>query len=150
MSEISKGLDVVRILKEVMNTLKQSMAGKFREMNLTGTQGMLTGTLAHHGKMKVSELSEKMGLTNSTVSGIIDRLEDRGFVERTRSTEDRRVVYVDLTHEFRNLSRNIFEEARSMFDEIINKASPEQLDIILKGLNTLKKLIEDHKMQATR
>lgn len=141
MSEISKGMDIVKVLKEIMNTIKQNMGSKFKEMNLTGSQGMLTGTLVHHGGMKVSDLSEKMGLSNSTVSGIIDRLEDRGFVERIRSKEDRRVVYVDLTDEFREISRKLFEEVQTMFDEIINKATPEELDTVLKGLDTLKKLM---------
>ena len=66
--------------------LKHSMGQHFNPMNLTGPQGMMMGILSHDGEMKISDLSEKIGLSNSTVSGIIDRLEKQGLVERTRST----------------------------------------------------------------
>jgi MarR family transcriptional regulator, organic hydroperoxide resistance regulator len=140
--EESKGIRVVRILKKVMSTIKQRMGGHFKEMNLTGPQGMLIGTLAHYGEMKVSDLSEKLGLSNSTVSGIIDRLENQELVERIRSKEDRRVVYVKVTEKCRKNSQQHFEEINKMFEEMMDKASPEEIYTILEGLNTLEKIMK--------
>jgi MarR family transcriptional regulator, organic hydroperoxide resistance regulator len=145
MEETSKGIRVVKVLKKVMGIVKHNMGNHFKEMNLTAPQGMLMGTLAHGGQMKVSELSEKLGLSNSTVSGIIDRLENQGFVERTRSKEDRRVVYVDITDKFRKIHQGHFCEINKMFEEMMNKATPEELEKILEGLNTLEKVIERNK-----
>jgi DNA-binding MarR family transcriptional regulator len=91
--------------------------------------------------MKVSELSERLGLTNSTVSGILDRLENQGLVERTRSKEDRRVVHVKVTDEFKKQSQKHFDEINKMIEQMMSKAAPEELDIILEGMNTLEKVI---------
>jgi MarR family transcriptional regulator, organic hydroperoxide resistance regulator len=143
--EVSKGIRVVKVLKKVMTTIKQRMGGHFKEMNLTGPQGMMIGTLAHYGEMKVSDLSEKLGLSNSTVSGIIDRLESQELVERTRSKEDRRVVYVKVTDKCKKNSQEHFEEINKMFEEIMDKASPEEIDRILEGLDTLEKVMERQK-----
>ncbi|WP_406770095.1 MarR family winged helix-turn-helix transcriptional regulator [Candidatus Clostridium stratigraminis] len=118
------------------------MGGCFREMNLTGPQGMLIGTLTRQGKMKVSDLSDTLGLSNSTVSGILDRLENQGLVERTRSREDRRVVYVDVTSKCRKSFKDHHEQINKMFQDMINKATPEELNVIFKGLDTLEKVIE--------
>jgi MarR family transcriptional regulator, organic hydroperoxide resistance regulator len=145
MEEVSKAVKVVQLMKKVMSTIKHRMGNHFKEMNLTGPQGMLMGTLAHHGEMKVSDLSEKLRLSNSTVSGILDRLENQGLVERTRSKEDRRVVYIKVTDEFRKHSQKHFEEINKLIESMMDKATPEELDIILEGMNTLEKVIDRQK-----
>lgn len=55
---------------------------------------MVLYTLGKHGSMKLSDISEKLSISNSTISGIVDRLEKQKYVERIRSKEDRRVIYV--------------------------------------------------------
>ncbi|MFL0270025.1 MarR family winged helix-turn-helix transcriptional regulator [Candidatus Clostridium radicumherbarum] len=140
--EVNEGVRVIKVIKKVMHVFKQKMGGCFKEMNLTGTQGMLIGTLTHHGKMKVSDLSETLGLSNSTVSGILDRLENQSLVERIRSKEDRRVVYVDVTTKCRKTFKDQHAEINTMFQNMINKATPEELNVIFKGLDTLEKVIE--------
>lgn len=145
MEDISKGIRVIKLLKNVMENVKQNMHHHFKEMNVTGPQGMLMGTLAHFGEMKVSDLSEKLGLSNSTVSGIIDRLEIQGLVERIRSTEDRRVVYVKVTPAFRKNSQERFQIIEKMFESMMSKATSEELDEILKGLETLQEVINRDK-----
>lgn len=142
MEEMSAAVKVVQIMKKVMSKIKQEVGNRFREINLTGTQGVLMGTLVHHGEMKISDLSERLGLSNSTVSGILDRLESQGLVERTRSKEDRRVVYVKVTDEFRKHFLKNFEQINSLLEQMMDKATPEELQIILKGMNTLEDVID--------
>lgn len=121
---------------------KSSMVKHFNEMNLTGPQGMMMGILSHDGEMKISDLSEKIGLSNSTVSGIIDRLEKQGLVERTRSNEDRRVVYVNISDEFKKNSKTNFCKMEKTFEDLMKKATDEEISTILKGLDTLEKLMD--------
>ena len=143
--EISKGIRAIRLIKQVMGSVKHNMGKQFENMNITGPQGMLVGTLIHYGEMKISDLSEKLGLSNSTVSGIVDRLESQGLVERTRSTEDRRVVYVNVTPEFKKNAKEHFKEFEKKFESMMSKATPEELDTILKGIATLKEVIDRQK-----
>lgn len=142
LEEMSKALMVVQLMKDVMAKMKNRIGTHFKEMNLTRPQGMLLGTLAHNGEMKVSDLSESLGLSNSTVSGILDRLENQGLVERIRSKEDRRVVYVKITDEFKKHSKKHFEEVNKVIEQMMDKATPEELDDIFKGMDTLKKVME--------
>lgn len=142
MEETNQNIKILRLLKEIGRSLKHSMTQQFKNMNLTGPQGMLLGILSHHGKMKISDLGEKIGLSNSTVSGIVDRLEKRGLIERIRSKEDRRVVYVDVTEEFKKDHKNHHYQVEKKFQDDINSATPEEINIIVKGLETLKKVID--------
>jgi MarR family transcriptional regulator, organic hydroperoxide resistance regulator len=141
--EVSKGIQVFKAIKQVKEAFKQNMAGQLKDINLTGPQGMLLGILLHNDEMKISDLSDKVGLSNSTVSGILDRLEKQGLVERTRSEEDRRVVNVKVTTEFKDGAGQRFKEIENSFEDMMNKASVEELDKILVGLETLKKLLDE-------
>ena len=101
MDNLDKTYEIIKNLKLIKETLKKTMEKPFKNLDLTGPQSMLIGILGHHGKLKISDLSKKMGLSNSTVSGIIDRLEAHGLIERIRDSDDRRVVMVDLKDDFR-------------------------------------------------
>lgn len=142
MESLDQSIEIVRTLKQVGKLLKQNWKEMFKGDNLTGPQGMLLGILSHCEKMKVSDLSKKLGLSNSTVSGIIDRVEKIGFVERSRSKEDRRVVYVNITPEYKKIAEERFKNIEKVLESQISSASPEELDKVLEGLNIFKRILE--------
>lgn len=145
MKEFNERIDVLKTLKSIMNMIHKNMEDQFRELNITGPQGIIIGILMRHGEMKISDLSQKLGLSNSTVSGIIDRLEKQGMVVRVRSKDDRRVVYVKIADDFKKNAKEVFSRVEKKFESMMNKATDEEHDAIVKGLNTLKKLIESSK-----
>lgn len=146
MEDVDSSITLIKSIKKVMQSMKRSMDQEFKGINMTGPQGMLIGILMHFDKMKISDLSEKLQLSNSTVSGIIDRLEKQGLVERTRSNEDRRVVYVTVTPEFRKNAQEHFKRIEIKYEEMMNEATPEEVEAIRKGLRTLEKVLERQKL----
>jgi len=153
----SKAIRAVKVLKQVMDAIKQNIEYQFREMHgnnpegmrmhITGPQGMIMGILAKQGEMKIGNLSKEIGLSNSTVSGIIDRLERNGLVERKRSIKDRRIVNVCVTSKFKDKVRKHFNEIEKWLEIIMNKAAPEELDTVVEGLDTLKKILDKHSVE---
>ena len=141
MSELNRTYDILRVLKRVKEAMRQNVEKQCCVMKLTAPQGMLVGILAHFGEMKIGDLSEKMGLSNSTVSGIIDRLEVQGFVIRTRSEDDRRIVMVNLSPDFHQKMDGKFQMMDEHLSQIISVATPEELDVIYKGMKTLDDVI---------
>lgn len=141
MDTINKSLEVTRLFGEVSSILKHTFSKGFENAGFTMPQGMVIGVLARFGRMKVTELSKQLNLSNSTVSGILDRLERQGMVERTRSEEDKRIVYVNLTPKFENMHRDFHRKIEEKIAEIMERATPEDLHKIIEGLNTLKKLL---------
>ncbi|MGI6707316.1 MAG: MarR family winged helix-turn-helix transcriptional regulator [Clostridia bacterium] len=142
MEEISKGIRVVKLLKQVMNGIKANAEHHFKEMGLSGTQAMLMGVLSHYGKMRISDLSQVLEISNSTVSGIVDRLENQELVQRIRGEKDRRVVYVTVTSKYHQITREHIEKIDRKFEAWFNQATPEELKKILEGLNILAELLE--------
>jgi len=138
----SSAVKVLETLKRIMHLVTQAFESELREIHLTGPQGFLLRHLAVHGEMKVSDISRNMGLSNSTVSGIIDRLEKQGFVSRRRSAEDRRVVKIAIDPEKCDVSqfkRRIDEK----LEDIMNKASPGELQSILGSLEKLQSILSE-------
>ena len=89
---------------------------------LTGPQLWAIKVLGESAPIMISELARRMYLHPSTVIGILDRLEARGMVKRTRSTEDRRVVTADLTRKGK---------------EAVKKVPVVAQGLLLKGLEEL-------------
>jgi MarR family transcriptional regulator, organic hydroperoxide resistance regulator len=143
MEDLNESIEIARLFQEVMGLFKHNMGKIFEDIGITPPQGMTMGILCKQKKMKITELSSKLNLSNSTVSGIIDRLEKQGLVERERSEEDRRVVYVSICPKFYTLHENFLRRFQENIEKVMNKGDAEDHKKIVEGLNTLKKLLGD-------
>jgi DNA-binding MarR family transcriptional regulator len=68
---------------------------------LTGPQLVILKEVNREGEQTVGDLARAISLSQSTVTGILDRLESRGLVVRHRADADKRRVIVDVTEECR-------------------------------------------------
>ncbi|MBI2391044.1 MAG: MarR family transcriptional regulator [Deltaproteobacteria bacterium] len=107
---------------------------------LTGPQLSVAKILEDLGDLSLSELSEKINAQNSTVTGIVDRMEREGLVERKRSSDDRRVVHIRLTRKGHELARSLnfepFEIFRSAFERALTREELGQLLTLLDKITT--------------
>ena len=88
---------IIDNLRRVFQVVNEQSKRAEHETGLTGPQLLAIKVMSEIAPIKLSDLARKMYLHPATVVGIIDRLEARGLVERTRSTKDRRVVELALT-----------------------------------------------------
>lgn len=139
METLNESVEVAKLFQEVMQLFKHNMNKLFDDTGMSAPQGMVLGLLSKQKKMKITELSNHLCLSNSTVSGIIDRLEKQEMVIRERSDKDKRVVYVSISPNFEGMHR-IFHK---QLENIMSQGSTEELHKIFEGLNTLKKLLID-------
>ncbi len=149
MKEQEPKRDILRAFKKVQEGMRHHFEAKFKDLGLTGPQAMLLGILAHKGPLKVSDISAQMHLSNSTVSSIIDRLELQGYIERLRNQEDKRVVQVDLTEDFRAQAKDRFCGVDAEISGLLAKATDEQKQKIYEGFTLLSDLIETNKRGGT-
>ena len=141
MYTINESIEVARLFQEVMHLFKHNMKKLLGDAGMSAPQGMVIGLLSKNKKMKITELSSELCLSNSTVSGIIDRLEAQEMVVRERSKEDKRVVYVSISPNFEDMHKAFHKQMEKNVEKIISQGSPEELRKISEGLDTLKKLL---------
>lgn len=128
------------ILHEYLQVSRQ-ISEKFRvfygKLNLTYPQSVVLAILLCDGPMPISALAEAAGSANSTISGVVDRLEKMGLVQRIRSDSDRRVIYVTVTDLFRANFDAVKGISTNQFSEILKKMSDEDAQTVLRGLQLL-------------
>jgi len=69
------------------------VGSRISEYGLTTPQFGVLEALHHLGSLSLGDLADKLLVTGGNITYVMDRLEERGLVERDRSTEDRRVVH---------------------------------------------------------
>lgn len=114
-----------------------------RKHDLTGPQLSVIKLLAGIGDLSLTELSATMQTQNSTVTGIIDRMEAAGLVRRVRSEQDRRVVMIRLTPQGRALSRSVPIEPMAAFRRALEVLTPTEQKTLLKIFSKLEKQVRD-------
>ena len=70
--------------------------GRLVKAGVSMTHMHVMWLLQHHGDLSMSRLAELLDVSFSNATGIIDRMEERGLVERVRHPDDRRVVLVRI------------------------------------------------------
>jgi len=114
---------------------------------LTGPQLTVVKMLETLGELSLSRLSEKIRAQNSTVTGIVDRMEREGLVARARSTSDRRVVQITLTARGHQLAREVKVEPIQIFREALVGLSRDDakdlLRILTKLANRVRQMVDD-------
>jgi DNA-binding MarR family transcriptional regulator len=104
---------------------------------LTGPQLWAIKILAKGAPMMVSELANRMYLHPATVGGILTRLEANDLIKKTRSEEDRRIVWVELTPKGKELVVAAPEVAQGLLVVGLEKIPLKELAEVNKGLKRL-------------
>ena len=112
-----------------------------RRAELTGPQLAVVKILEQIGDLSLSELSERIRAQNSTVTGIIDRMEREDLVVRERSKEDRRVVKIRLTAKGAKIAREIPVEPVEIFKSALDGLSAQEMRDLLRILTKVAKRV---------
>lgn len=135
-----------RMLGEIVKALHRQFKKQFNEFAggqaLTVPQLFLLRQLVQSGPSSISDLAEKLNLANSTVSGIVDRLERDGFVSRTRDKVDRRIVYVHLTEHAERFKAQVPEFQKKFLTELLQGVDEVTLQDMLTSFGRLHDLIQ--------
>src|SRR5215813_9710359 len=94
--------EIDRDLRTIREMIRRPLEAEFARGSLTGPQQSAMHALVQSDRMSLKELSAHLGLSHSTVSGILDRLEKRGLVERRTDETDRRHTRISVTQEVRD------------------------------------------------
>ncbi len=136
--EIDAIVEMILYLYTESRRLTKGMASGF---GLTGPQLTILKLLESFQDLSLSTLSERIRAQNSTVTGIVDRMEREGLVRRERSKADRRVVYLRLSEKGARLAREIQVEPMEIFRSALLSLSSTDLRDLLRILTKLQRQV---------
>ncbi|ETI67114.1 MarR family winged helix-turn-helix transcriptional regulator [Neobacillus vireti] len=133
----------VTVSFQVHKKAESLIKGKIGD-DLTNDQHYILRYISQSDECTSSELADAFEVNKSAITAIINRMVDKGLIQRTRDENDRRVVYLTLTDEGNILYQNCQEKIQFLVESIITQFEESE---IKNFINTYEKLAQilDHK-----
>jgi DNA-binding MarR family transcriptional regulator len=141
--------DIMQSLRRIFRAIQAYSEDVLKEYGITGPQLWALRTIYLQGQLSMGELSRRMYLQMSTVSGVVDRLERRGYVERVREAPDRRVVKISLTAAGKRLVQRGPEAAQGKLLHGLESLSQEDVLRIRNAFDRVVRFMEIQDIKAT-
>jgi DNA-binding MarR family transcriptional regulator len=130
--------DVGRTFKELRCVGSQRLV----KLGISMTHLHALTMLQHHGPLTMSRLAEMLDVSLSNATGIVDRLEDRGFVERVRVRDDRRIVLVQPTPAADVVLEQLDVLRSDMLEEALARLDDDRLEVVEAGLRVFRDALQ--------
>jgi MarR family transcriptional regulator, organic hydroperoxide resistance regulator len=131
--------EILEIIPLVMRVFASDL--RHSGHGIVPAQFRLLGMLSRRA-WTLTELAETQSVSLPTMSNTISTLEVRGWVTRTRSDEDRRVVLIEVTPEGRAIIEKVFQRAQDRFALLLANVTENELETLTQGLQILHSLFE--------
>lgn len=136
-------------VKEIVWLIRRIMQGNYlynKELNkkyqVSAPQLSSLLALYENGPLPPSQIAKYIMVNSSTVTGIIDRLEQKGLAQRSRISTDRRVITVTLTDKGRELAEHAPPPIQEKIVEGLQKLPPHEIEKIVQALTKLTYMLD--------
>jgi DNA-binding MarR family transcriptional regulator len=133
--------DIIDDIRRVFQVVNEQSKKAKRETGLTGPQLWAIKLIGDLSPIRVSDLAARMYLHPATVVGILNRLELQGLVSRSRTSEDRRVVKIELSREGKVIVAKAPQMAQGLLVAGLEALPLKKLRDIASGLEELVRIL---------
>lgn len=142
----------LRILR-ALRRITRSIALHSRQLsacaNITAPQLICLRAIIDDGPITATEISRKVHVSASTVVGILDRLENKGLIQRERGRQDRRIVFISATPAGHELARVTPSPLQKKLADALNRLPELEQATITLSLERIVDLMEaDHEVST--
>ena len=107
--------------------LQEKLKKDMEQYGVNPTEFAVLELLYHKGDQPIQHIGKKILLASSSITYVVDKLENKGFVERKACKTDRRVTYAHITEEGRTFMAQVFPEHEETIKRIFGDLSEEEL-----------------------
>lgn len=125
------------LLTTAQHSVFLRMTEKLSVFDLTPVQYAVLYCLWEQDKKSPKEIAERLKLENSTISGILERMEKKGLIERSISKEDRRFIQVLLTKKGKSLEDDVLAAVEEVNNEVMSIFSEDESEALKSHLRLL-------------
>ncbi|MES2705896.1 MAG: MarR family transcriptional regulator [Verrucomicrobiota bacterium] len=112
--------------------------------NVSYAQFFLLGYLANENFLTMTDISKKMDHSTAAATGLVDRLEKLGYVQRTHASEDRRKVMVQITRKGVDLVDRMREDIVGSLVGLMGELDKTEQDALLKSYGKLSTFVRSN------
>jgi len=137
-------MNYLTLIKELVSTYQafESFSTKHvKDLGLTATQFDIIATLGNQPPMTCKELGEKTLILKGTMTGVLERLEAKGLIEKIPNADDGRSYKIGLTKAGDRLFKKVFPEHLSYLEKNFEKLSLKDMDSAITALRNVKAIL---------
>jgi DNA-binding MarR family transcriptional regulator len=135
MSRHQRRITLLDQLLEVALLINQDMNSSLGELGLTPARTHLLWELCHRGPSTQRVLADALGVTPRNVTGLVDGLEETGYVTRQPHPRDRRATLVTLTDRGTEVTTRMEQEHEQFARLLFAELPDQQFDALHRGLD---------------
>ncbi|MEE1243732.1 MarR family winged helix-turn-helix transcriptional regulator [Frisingicoccus sp.] len=125
------------LLTTAQHSVFLKMTEKLSVFDITPVQYAVLYCLWENDKRSPKEIAERLKLENSTISGILERMEKKGLIERSISKEDRRYIQVMVTEKGASLKDAVLAAVEEVNNEVMSVFSDKDREMLKSWLRLL-------------
>ena len=133
---------VVADLRASFGEVKCIGSERLVRLGISMTQLHVLNLLDRHGEMAMSRLADMLDVSMSAATGLVDRVEEHGYVERIRVPRDRRIVLARITDTGRQLLDDIDSVQTEILDRILDGLDETQLTRLAAAMVDLRTAVD--------
>lgn len=134
--------EIAMLIKEIYANTMGIVSENLKESGFTNQQVMVIKLIAHNGQVTISQLCDEMFLAKGTVSGIVKRLEEAGYVRKIKNENDKRNTYVTFSDKGIEFAKKFRNDINKSFDEIFRNFTEEEIVEVKSNLLKLRNKIK--------
>ncbi len=141
--------DVLIAIRKITRAIDIHSKDLVRNYGITGPQLLLMQNLKENGPINTGEIAKQIHLSNATITDIINRLEKRAFVERTRNKNDKRQINVSLTSLGNVILQNAPSPLQERFITEFDRLEAWEQNSLLSSLQRIASMMEAKEIEAS-
>ena len=141
---------IIADFRVTIGAMKCAMSERLVRLGISMAQLNIMYTLQRNGEMPMSRLAELLNVSLSNATGLVDRMEERGFIERTRVPEDRRIVLVHVTEAGTRMIQENDALSDELMRDVLGRLDPAELPVIARAVAEVRAALEASTAQPAR
>jgi DNA-binding MarR family transcriptional regulator len=132
-----------------LRSLRDPIASMIEELKFTPAQLHTVLWLGAEGPLTIGEIAGRLGITEKTITGVVDRLESDGLVRRVRDEQDRRVVRAELTRKGTTAHQRFESHIIQKFNSFLALLEPDERQTLIRILQKLRERLNAVELRPT-
>lgn len=135
--ETSLSLKLFVVLSRAIQSIQKQITKDIKNYGLNLTEFAVLELLYHKGDQPIQKIGQKVLLASSSITYVVDKLEEKGYLSRKACPKDRRVTYAEITQKGHDFMSEIFPKHEKALRNIFGGLNNEEKE---KMIEQLKKL----------
>ena len=134
-----RGKPVGFMIKQINNVFEKELNERLKDTGITSSQCAVLDFLFHTSKEEISQRDVEKGLNlkNPTVTGILKRLDEKGYILCVPNTEDKRKKNIYLTEKAYDIQRRMETDRKKLDKELTRGMTKREVEALRKNLEKL-------------